>query len=229
GLMAVVFLPSGAPRARGSVPEIHVHKAGVGAVPAQGDGAGLAVAVLGHDALGGVGVHIGPVGLLAGVVGVPVQEQHAVGVLLDGARVAQVGQLGPVAGVVALFFHRAGKLTQGNDGHIHLLGHDLEVAGDGADLLDPVFAALARGHQLQVVDDDQADVGPAGVLVDPADLGLHLGDGDGRGIVHIDGGVVELFGGQGQVLPVGGGQRAGAESLAVDARLGREDAVGQLL
>ena len=134
-----------------------------------------------------------------------------------------------MAGVVALFFHRTGQLAQRDDGHIHLFGHDLEVAGDGADLLHPVLAALARGHQLQVVDDDQPDVGPAGVLVDPADLGLHLGDGDGGGVVHVDGRVVQLFGGQGQVFPVGGGQRAGAERLAVDAGFGREDAVGQLL
>ena len=58
--------------------------------------------VLCHDALGGVGVHLRAVGVLAGVVGVAVQEEDAVGVLLDGAGVAQVGQLGAVAGVVAL-------------------------------------------------------------------------------------------------------------------------------
>ena len=52
--------------------------------------------VLCHDALGGVGIHLRAVGVLAGVVGVAVEEEDAVGVLLDGARVTQVGQLGAV-------------------------------------------------------------------------------------------------------------------------------------
>ena len=65
----------------------------MGAVPAQRHRAGLAVTVLCHDALGGVGVHLRAVGVLAGVVGVAVQEEDAVGVLLDGAGVAQVRQL----------------------------------------------------------------------------------------------------------------------------------------
>ena len=42
--------------------EVHIHKAGVGAVPAQRHRAGLAVTVLCHDALGGVGVHLRAVG-----------------------------------------------------------------------------------------------------------------------------------------------------------------------
>ena len=58
------------------------------------------------------------------------------------------GQLGAVAGVVALLFHRTGQLAQSDDRHVHLFGHDLEVSGDGADLLHAVLAALAAGHQL---------------------------------------------------------------------------------
>ena len=83
-----------------------------------------------------------------------------------------------MAGVVALLFHCTGQLAQRDDGHIQLLSHDLQVSGDGADLLHTVLAALAGGHQLQVVDDDQAHIGAGGILVDPADLRLHLGDGD---------------------------------------------------
>ena len=55
----------------------------MGAVPAQRHRAGLAVTVLCHDALGGVGVHLRAVGVLAGVVGVAVEKEDAVGVLLD--------------------------------------------------------------------------------------------------------------------------------------------------
>ena len=40
---------------------------------------------------------------------------------------------------------------------------------------------------------------------------------------------MELFGGEGQILPVLSPERTGAEGLTVDARLRREDAVGQLL
>ena len=53
-------------------------------------------------------MHLRAVRVLAGIVGIAVQKQNAVGVLLVGAGVAQVGKLGPVAGVVALFFHRTG-------------------------------------------------------------------------------------------------------------------------
>ena len=134
-----------------------------------------------------------------------------------------------MGGVVALLFHRTGQLAQRNDGHIHLFGHDLEVSGDGADFLYTVLGALARGHQLQIVNDDEAHIGAAGVLVHPADLGFHLGDGDARGVIHINGRVMELLGGKGQVLPVLRPEGAGAERLAVDAGLRREDPVGQLL
>ena len=70
------------------------------------------MAVLGHDALGRVGIHLGTVLVLAGVIGIAVQEQDAVGVLLDGTGITQVGQLGPVAGVVTLLFHRTGQLLR---------------------------------------------------------------------------------------------------------------------
>ena len=126
-----------------------------------------------------------------------------------------------MAGIVALLFHRTGQLRKCDDGHIHFLCHDLEVSGDGADLLHAVLAALAAGHQLQVVDDDEAHVGAGRVLIDPADLCLHLGDGDARGVVHIDRCVVQLFGGEGQILPVLSPERTGAEGLTVDARLRR--------
>ena len=104
--------------------------------------------VLCHDTLGGIGIPLGTVRVLAGVVGIAVQEQNAVCVLLDGTGVAQVRKLRAMAGVVALLFHCTGQLAQRDDGHIQLLSHDLQVSGDGADLLHTVLAALAGGHQL---------------------------------------------------------------------------------
>ena len=53
--------------------------------------------VLCHDTLGGIGIHLGTVRVLAGVVGIAVQEQNAVCVLLDGTGVAQVRKLRAMA------------------------------------------------------------------------------------------------------------------------------------
>ncbi len=83
--------------------EVHIHKAGVGAIPAQRHRAGLTMAVLCHDALGGIGIHLRAVRVLAGVVGITVEEQDAVGVLLDGTGVTQVGQLGAVEELLPCF------------------------------------------------------------------------------------------------------------------------------
>src|ERR1700736_1196339 len=67
-----------------------VDEAGLVLEEEQGDVADGAVAVLGHDQLGLVAVDLFVVEPL------PVDEHDQVGVLLDGARLAQVRELGPV-------------------------------------------------------------------------------------------------------------------------------------
>src|SRR5699024_32877 len=153
---------------------VQVAEAGVCAVPAKADDARLAVAVLGHDALGLVLVGLFAFAVLAVVVGGAVQKQHDVGVLFDRTGIAQVGQLRAVVGAAGGLFGRTRKLRQRNDRHVELLGHDLQVPRDIADLLHTALGALGALHELQVVDDDQADGFALGVLVDLADLGLDL-------------------------------------------------------
>ena len=67
------------------------------------------------------------------------------------------------------------------------------------------------------------------ILIHPADLGLHLGDGNTGGVIHIDRCIVQFFSRQSQILPVLGAQRTGTEGLTVDTGLRREDTVSQLL
>ena len=126
---------------------------GVVAHEAEAHEPGGAVAVLGDleldDALGG------------GVAGVLVDEHHHVGVLLDGARLAQVGELRLAVGAR---LGRAVELRHGDDRHVQLARQLLHRARDVGDLLLAVLGARVAGHQLQVVDDDQrrAAAWPAG-------------------------------------------------------------------
>ena len=72
---------------------IQVAEACMGAIPSQADNAGLAMAVLGYDTFRFVFIGLIFFTILRIVVGCAVQEQHHVGVLFDGAGVAQVGKL----------------------------------------------------------------------------------------------------------------------------------------
>ena len=131
--------------------------------------------------------------------------------------------------VCAVLLRASGKLAQCNDRHIQLFCHDFQVTGDLTDLLHAVLRALARAHKLQIVDDEQPDVRARRVLIDAADLRLHLRDGDIRRIVQINMGLGQHLGRAGQVLPVRRGEPAGAEGLAVDGRLAGEDAADELV
>src|SRR4051812_46010496 len=75
-------------------------------------------------------------------------EHHDVGVLLDRAGFAQIGQHRPL--VLALL-DGARQLRQRQDRHLQLLRYRLQPAGDLGYFLDAVFRAAARGggpHQL---------------------------------------------------------------------------------
>src|SRR3990170_5227461 len=83
----------------------------------------------------------------------PVQEEDQVGVLLERARFAQVGELRLLA-LAAL--HRPRQLRQRHDGHVDLLGQRLQRARNFRDLLLAVLG-VASAHQLQVIDDDHVE------------------------------------------------------------------------
>ena len=86
-----------------------------------------------------------------------VDEDDHIGVLLDRAALAQVaqhrhGRLAPLDG--------AGKLGDGQDGHVEFAGDLLECARDHAQFRHPVGLhrrARPGMHQLDVIDDDQPE------------------------------------------------------------------------
>ena len=105
-----------------------------------------------------------------------VHEHDNVGVLLDGARLAQVRELRPL---VLAVLDRARELGQRDDRHVQLLGQRLEAGGDLA-------TPPARGcrscrtvpvMQLQVVDDEQAE---ALLALEPPRAGGRAGRSRGR-------------------------------------------------
>jgi hypothetical protein len=121
------------------------------------------------------------------IILIAVDEEDDVGVLLDGAGLAEVGELGLVGGAP---LHGTGALGNGQHRGVNLAGQGLERPGDEADLLHAVLAATAAFalHQLEIVQDNHVD---AALVVEAEGLGAHLRDADHRGIVDIDGGLRE--------------------------------------
>ena len=116
----------------------------------------------------------------------------------------------------------AGELGAADHGDFQFLCHELESPGDIRHFLHPVVLMLLALHELQVVDDDEAEV------FHPAELGLHAGDGDARGVVDQDLGLREAGCRVGDGVPVLVVQIPGAELDAVDLGLGGEHTVGEL-
>src|ERR1041385_6932392 len=110
--------------------------------------AGGPVAMLGdHDlrlALGGL-----PFVLVLGVHLGPVDEDHDVRILLDGPRIAQIGQDG--LPVTAPLLRGPRELRERDDRRLELARERLERAGNVGDLLDPVLLVLRAAHQLEVI------------------------------------------------------------------------------
>src|SRR4029078_3422634 len=148
-----------------------VGEAGVAALVAQLYGVQRAVAVLAHDQLG-----LALVLALGVVVVVAVDEHDQVGVLLDRARLAQVGQLRPPVLGTALL-DGARQLGEGDHRHLEGARDQLELARDVRDLRDAVVEPAAAGHQLQVVDDHQPEVRVAGFQAPGRGLYLEVRDG----------------------------------------------------
>src|SRR6185503_12766721 len=86
-----------------------------------------------------------------------IDEADDVRVLLDRARLAQVGQLGPPV-LAAALLGRARQLRQRHDRHVELLGERLERAGDVGDLLLAVLDVARALHELEVVHDHERNI-----------------------------------------------------------------------
>src|SRR5215475_3920034 len=152
----------------------------------------------------------------------PVQEEDEVGVLLEGARFAQVGELGLLA-LPAL--HRARELGERDHRHIELLGQRLEGARDLRDLLLAVFRA-ASSHELEIVDDDHVE---AVLRFHAPRLRAGLQHGERGRVIDEDGRLGEPARGVGQAGPVPRVEVSRAHLVGVDAALRAEQALYKLL
>ena len=147
------------------------------------------MAVFGHQhvqLLRGVGV---PVPRTLVILG-PQQEDHPVGVLLNGPRIPQVRQLWPVvlAGLALPV-----QLGQGEHGHPEPPGHGLDGPGYLRGVVIPAAQPppLPGGHLAQIVNDDEGQ---------PRDLpgqGLHLRHGGAGLLIDVQGQLVQHVGGLG--------------------------------
>src|SRR6188472_556575 len=113
---------------------------------------------------------------LAGAIGISVikirsvEQDHYVGVLLQAAALTKIRKHGPL---VRTLLGPTIELGEGYHRHIELLGQQLELPGELRDLQLPRFHLLARGHELNVVDDHQLELMP---LPEPPGLRSNLHD-----------------------------------------------------
>jgi hypothetical protein len=93
--------------------------------------------------------------------------------------------------LVLALFNRTAELRQGHNGQVKLLGQALEAAADLRNLLNAVVipALAAARQQLEVVDDDQADVLLA---LQSAGAGAQCRNGQAGRVVNVQGQAVQL-------------------------------------
>src|SRR6185503_9640583 len=126
-------------------------EAGIGGFESNFDLSGGPIELLDDDELGDAAM----VGL-GFVVVVAKDEDDVVGVLLDRARFAKIRQLRALV-FGAPRFDRAVELRKSDHRNAELFGQPLEPSRDFADLLLAARNVLAAAHELQIVDDDEAD------------------------------------------------------------------------
>ena len=113
---------------------------------------------------------------------VAIDERDHVGVLFDRARLAQIGEQRAAVGAG---LDLAVELRERDHRDAEFLGQRLERARDLGDLLFARFARPRRAHQLQIVDDDQPQVG-AGIAREPPAFRLQHDRGRVRAVVDKD-------------------------------------------
>ena len=159
------------------------------------------------------------------VVLLAVDEHHEVGVLLDLARLTEVGQDRLL--VATALLDGAAQLRERDHRHVQLAGEALEAAGDLADLLDAALDPALVAHQLQVVDDDQAEAA-LDLVVQPAGLGAHLEHAGVARVVDEQRRVGQPLAGLEDLRPAVLGDLPAAQILALDPRLRGDEALGEL-
>lgn len=77
-------------------------------------------------------------------------------------RRATFAEVGEHRALVVALLHVAAELGQGEHGHVEVVGEQLEAAGDLGKFQVAPFGPAGGVHQLEVVDDDEAEVASAG-------------------------------------------------------------------
>ncbi len=154
------------------------------------------------------------------------EEDNDIRVLLDGAGVAEVRQLGDARVAV---FDGAGELRERDDGHVELTGEALEHARDVADLLHAVLPAAVplALHELEVVDHDEVEL--LCFAGEAARLRTQFCGGQHRRVIEPDVRFRQARGRRNHPALFDFGVLAEAKTRAVDAGLRREHANRQLL
>src|SRR5689334_5026295 len=203
---------------------LEAEEAGVLVLEGQWDVAQAAVSVLGDDQLR----LARPVGRLREVVLVAVDEHDEVGVLLEVARLPQVGEHRALVGPR---LDAARELAERDHRHAELAREDLQATAHLTDLLDAALDARVGSHELEVVDDDQpeAAVLGLGLLVQPPRLGADVEDPDVGGVVDVQRRHVVLGRGAQHPLPLRlVAQPPLAQVVALDRGLRRDEPLGEL-
>ena len=94
-------------------------------------------------------------------------------------------------------FDLARELGEGDDGHLHFFGEQFQAARDFADERGAVVVAAVRQlHELQVVDEDEAE--RADFAFQAAHPRAQFGDGEVRAVVDVERRVLQLADGERQ-------------------------------
>ena len=152
----------------------------------------------------------------------PVDEHHDVGVLLDGARFAQIGELRPAL----IAFRRARQLAEHEHGNLQLLGQAFQSARDARDFFLAIAKAPARGNQLEIVHDQH---GHAFVALQPSRFRANLEHADRARIVNPQRRRRNRAQRFGHAPPVFAIQMPGAEFVRVNLRHRGDQALQQRL
>ena len=154
-----------------------------------------------------------------------IQEKDEIGVLLEGATFAKVGELRSEI-TMRPRFHRSRQLGQRDHGNVELLRQRLQRPRDLGDFLLPVLLTGTPSHELEVVDDEKLE---AVLGLQPTGLRTRLQHREPRTVVDEDLGLGEAPGGGGQPMPVRRIEVTGSHRMSVDLRLGTEHSLHELL
>ena len=140
-------------------------------------------------------------------------EAHHIGILFDGTRLAEVGQLGTLSFALASLDTTV-QLRQCDDRDVEFLGQSFQRTRNGRNFLFARTELHTSGrHQLQVVDHNDLH---AMFAHQSAGFRTKFEYRQTRGVVHIDGGTLQLGDASGQFGPLIGGQPTALHLLARD-------------